>query len=1319
MCKKLMFLVSLIVLLGLTQSASAVALVTETFDSDLGKWADLAYQNTDGDNNFGWSNTNNAGGASAGEAGGTFGRHTWAYIGDEFDEELTSADTIRMRGSAKMINNTANGHVFIGFFYYDSGNPSGGGPKLGIDITEPDQPGLPWRLYLSINGVRDQPPQVTVANNTVWTFDLTYENGTFSGTIAGQSVSRSVALSGTINAMGMGSYHTSTRAGDYGYYYVDDVEYTTPAPPVPTIQFESAASGDLETVSPAVIEVTLSEAVGEAVTVDYAATGGTATGGGVDYTLTPGTLTFNAGETVKNIEITIIDDGLDEDDETIEVTLSNVTGGQAELGSPAQHTYTIIDPRVSVRFDAESSSSSEDLSPVNIIVRLSFASTDTVMVDYAVTGGTATGGGVDYTLDPGTLTFSPGDTSESISIAVVDDGMTENDETIEITLSNPVNARLSIPSEHTLTIQDPGTSEGTQAVDLKIDIGACGQRLGEPVDAPCDPSGSYQVVKEGFTDWTQWDPDLPGGEACVDWYERKTKVIGDITMVLERFGPCEDEGDYGAGLRFKNSWAGPLTGDGVNVNNMPNEDDPNPCGGAPELKLTITGIPEVASYNYQMTSWHNNIEGGACAVGGVTITVNGSQVVSNLAQTTEKVDDDAAAKATYEVPGGPLELHFIASKHNVFINGFRITDGAGASNPTPADGAVNIEPDVTLGWTPGQYANTHRVYLGTNPDALQFQGHITETSFQPAELLDLGTTYYWRIDEVNGAYPESPWRGPVWSFTTAGAKARDPDPADGESDVDPIPTLSWTPAPPAASHDVYLGTDETAVANATTFSTEFQDNVEPNSFEPGLLDFGRTYYWRIDEVNDAEPASPWIGDVWAFTVHNGKASDPNPPDGSKTPTPYVVLGWTAAPLTDSHDVYFGTTEAAVADATTGSSEYKGNRTSTSYDPRPLSEGVTYYWRIDEVGTTTRKGDVWSFTAVAPVNMQVDFVPEVWGNETQAIPGTHKPGWIPFMPGGWGDLYMHDWRGITNLGGTGVDVCITGCAEGRSGMKVYGMCMDNKAGGAAPNGSPVGEPIANSWFTSVDRCAGPLGVEGSSQLGIYKLPAGTYEVKMYHNLWEPSSDSSRECTNDAYGNRSPMDVHVRSFAEQWAWCDTLCAVSLYHCGHAGDALRKMQGFAGPDPGNNVVAIQEAFGVLPTSVQTDADVATSLVKFWTDGSPVILHCQTGEEQDSQYRGDRAAINAFEIRSIAGVEQPPACWDQTQCYGDSDNDGQVKGSDFLALKASWYKCHPDPDYDPCADFDRDGCVKGSDFLILKSNWYQTVSDDCTPGGTWPPQL
>ena len=81
-------------------------------------------------------------------------------------------------------------------------------------------------------------------------------------------------------------------------------------------------------------------------------------------------------------------------------------------------------------------------------------------------------------------------------------------------------------------------------------------------------------------------------------------------------------------------------------------------------------------------------------------------------------------------------------------------------------------------------------------------------------------------------------------------------------------------------------------------------------------------------------------------------------------------------------------------------------------------------------------------------------------------------------------------------------------------------------------------------------------------------------------------------------------------------------------------------------------------------------------------------------------------------------PDCWGysgtgyMTQCYGDTDGTGDINETELVALKDSWYKVYPDPDYDPCADFDRDGDVKCADFLILKSSWYQSVPNDCTAG-------
>ena len=161
---------------------------------------------------------------------------------------------------------------------------------------------------------------------------------------------------------------------------------------------------------------------------------GTASGSGNDYTLASGTLTINAGATSGTITIaSIVDDSLDEVNETVIVTLSSPRN--ATLGSDSVHTYTITDNDNApvVDFNTTSSSSAESVSSKALTVDLSASSTQNVTVDYAVTG-TATGSGTDYTLANGTLTISAGATSGTITIAgIVDDGLDEPNETVIVT----------------------------------------------------------------------------------------------------------------------------------------------------------------------------------------------------------------------------------------------------------------------------------------------------------------------------------------------------------------------------------------------------------------------------------------------------------------------------------------------------------------------------------------------------------------------------------------------------------------------------------------------------------------------------------------------------------------------------------------------------------------------------------------------------------------------------------------------------------------------------------------------------------------------
>ncbi|MHC4352370.1 MAG: LamG-like jellyroll fold domain-containing protein, partial [Planctomycetota bacterium] len=102
-----------------------------------------------------------------------------------------------------------------------------------------------------------------------------------------------------------------------------------------------------------------------------------------------------------------------------------------------------------------------------------------------------------------------------------------------------------------------------------------------------------------------------------------------------------------------------------------------------------------------------------------------------------------------------------------------------AGGPSPADGTLDVSRDVTLGWISGNAAVMHDVYLGTSFDDVSnadisdatgiYRGtlDLATTSYTPAESpLEWDQTYYWRIDEVNDADPNSPWEGSVWGFTT-------------------------------------------------------------------------------------------------------------------------------------------------------------------------------------------------------------------------------------------------------------------------------------------------------------------------------------------------------------------------------------------------------------------------------------------------------------------------------------------------------------------------------------------------------------------------
>ena len=185
--------------------------------------------------------------------------------------------------------------------------------------------------------------------------------------------------------------------------------------------------------------------------------------------------------------------------------------------------------------------------------------------------------------------------------------------------------------------------------------------------------------------------------------------------------------------------------------------------------------------------------------------------------------------------------------------GGKLANYGKASNPNPSDGTKVVSITADLSWTAGSKAMSNDVYFGTSSTP-PFVCNQIDTTFDPGTM-DYETRYYWRIDQV------SKWgvtSGQLWSFTTSPPppvlNASGPNPADGAMNVSIIADLSWKAGYDATSHDVYFGTSN---------PPPFVYNQTSTTFDPGTMAYSKTYYWRIDEVDDS---STTTGEIWKFTT---------------------------------------------------------------------------------------------------------------------------------------------------------------------------------------------------------------------------------------------------------------------------------------------------------------------------------------------------------------------------------------------------------------------------------------------------------------------
>jgi Concanavalin A-like lectin/glucanases superfamily/F5/8 type C domain len=357
-----------------------------------------------------------------------------------------------------------------------------------------------------------------------------------------------------------------------------------------------------------------------------------------------------------------------------------------------------------------------------------------------------------------------------------------------------------------------------------------------------------------------------------------------------------------------------------------------------------------------------------------------------------------------------------------------------AVNPSPADTATDVRRDALLSWSSGESAAKHDVYFGTtfsdvndadraNPANVLVSQAQDANTYDPPGVLDLGQTYYWRVDEVNAPPDSTVFKGDVWSFTvepiaypiapnniTATASSSNKTEEGPENTIDgsgldandlhsTVNTDMWLssiagPQPTWIQYEfdktyklhqmwvwnynssvepvIGFGIKEATIeysldgSNWTTLGTTHQFAQAPG--EAGYahnttIDFGgvAAKYVRITANSN------WGGIVNQYGLSEVRffyvpvsVREPSPASGTTDVGVDTALNWRAEREAAKHNVYLSTDEQAVIDGTASVVTV----TSPSYTP-PLDLASTYYWRVDEVNEaetpTIWQGDVWNLS----------------------------------------------------------------------------------------------------------------------------------------------------------------------------------------------------------------------------------------------------------------------------------------------------------------------------------------------------------------------
>ncbi|MBK8001105.1 MAG: hypothetical protein IPK15_20935 [Verrucomicrobia bacterium] len=297
--------------------------------------------------------------------------------------------------------------------------------------------------YTMVEGTASDGVDFNALNGTI-TFSAGQTNKTISLELLDDDVRESVeTLTVRLSNPGSGTMLTSNLTV---YITDNDTSY---------VQFASTGFSVAEGTNSVNLEVQRSGVTNTAVTVGYYTVNSTATAG-TDYLSTNGLLSFSAGETSKTFAVTVFNDAAAEASEALFVRLRYPTN--TVLGTPTNFTLTILtNDRSVIAFSAATTSTSESNSTVDVTVSRTGTTFNNASIDFHTTNVTATAGS-DYTATNGTVTFTNGQTTATITLVVANDATLESSETFRVRLYNPIDATLGTIGTNTVTITDDDAS---------------------------------------------------------------------------------------------------------------------------------------------------------------------------------------------------------------------------------------------------------------------------------------------------------------------------------------------------------------------------------------------------------------------------------------------------------------------------------------------------------------------------------------------------------------------------------------------------------------------------------------------------------------------------------------------------------------------------------------------------------------------------------------------------------------------------------------------------------------------------------------------